>query len=140
MASTIGRTGANVLSPVRHTEKPLPLPEHFSAKAANEPPPEQKGRERTSDSYLVASEDDCGLTEIERLPFPTMRESVKGASVLPGAVSFDSSLTQSSATKDAPRTMIYSRSQDLHGTVVTGKWMHADLQHLSARYFIVFCS
>jgi hypothetical protein len=135
MASTIGRTGANVLSPVRHTEKPLPLPEHFNVKAPNDPPPEKKGRESISDSNLVASENDCGLTQIERLPFPTMKESVKGAGALPGAVSFDSSLTQSSATKEAPRTMIYSRSQDLHGTAVKGKWLHADLQHLRSGYF-----
>jgi hypothetical protein len=113
-----------VLSPVRHTEKPPPVQERFPVVVPGEPLPERKGRDKANESLLDASEDDFVSAEIERLPFPTLKEPVRGSgAALPGAVSFDSSLTQSTAAKDAPRTMIYSRSQDLHGTaIVAGKW------------------
>lgn len=113
----MGRTGVNVLSPVRMADRPPPKEDTF-------PSPTRADRVYNNAPGSQFAADESWMDESEqvspRLRFPQMKEDdATQLSALKGAVSVDAALLTLGAPKE-PRTMVYSRSQDLHGVGVTG--------------------
>jgi hypothetical protein len=109
MQSTIGRTGVNVLSPVRMADRRPTSPEAKHEQMGSYQVP-------TSDSSRFGREPNrCegkSITKDARLPFP-----VANAAATVGA---DISLSTISDEKEAPLAMVHSRSQGIHDTMATG--------------------
>lgn len=108
MSSTIGRTGVNVLSPVRHADSKSDADGGFSStKPLATHHREGSDTVRFGRSAVLWEDEEGGAkTTIERLPFPTYL-----ASSAEMHAKDDSSVNNDTTT--VPSTMHYSRSQDL---------------------------
>lgn len=102
-----------MLSPVRMSDRQLESQDAASNPQNSKSQGTHEMRNIDDTSYWVEEDDVKG----GRLPFSTTTP----VKVIPTAVSVDSSLLELGGLKEAPRTMIYSRSQDLYGTAIAGK-------------------
>ena len=116
MQSTISRAGTNVLSPVKSADRSYNEEQPFSSPLRER---KQESKVHYTNPEVEWVDGDDNDSSKCKLPFP-LADELSTHHCVSGAISFDSTLQSKSTLNEPPRTMIFSRSQDLHASGATG--------------------